>query len=70
MSLMLIVNLCLCCLDQLLEPSDFGLKELDCILRGSLLNLKGSGELECRSKLTGGGFKVMNNVLWDVGPWL
>ena len=68
MSLVLIVDLCLGCLNQLLKLGNLEFKKLDRVLSGSLLSLKGSGELERRFKLTGEGFEAMNNVLWDVGP--
>jgi hypothetical protein len=45
MSLVLIVNLRLCRLDQLLKLSDLEFEELDRILSSGLLSLKGPGEL-------------------------
>ena len=68
MCLVLMVNLWPCCLNQLLKLSDLVLKKLDYILSGSLLSLKVLGVLECRFKLTGGGFEALDIILWDVGP--
>ena len=65
--LMLIVDLRLCRLDQLLELDNLVFEELDCILSGGLLSLKELGELERRLELTGEGFEVANDVLWNVG---
>ena len=64
---MLIIDLCLCCLDQLLELGNLVFKKLGCVLNGGLLNLKGLGELECRLKLAGECFEAVDDVLWNVG---
>jgi len=53
-----------------LKLGDLKLEKLDHILSRALLSLKGSGELECRFKLTGEGFGAVDDVLWDVGSWL
>jgi len=45
-------------------------EKLDRILSGSLLSPKGSGELERRLRLAGGGgleTRVMSTGLWDLG---
>jgi len=69
MSLMLIVDLCLCNLNQLLKLSDLEFEKVDHIPTGVLLSLKGDGKLERRLKPTGKSFKmvVMFSGIWDLG---
>ena len=69
-SFMLIVNLCLCRLEQLLELGNLVLEKLRHILSRGLLNLKGLGELEHVPKFAGEGSKMVHDVLWDVRFWL
>jgi hypothetical protein len=49
-----------------LKLSHLEFEELDHILSGSLLSLKGSREHKHRLKFGGKGVKVVDDVLWDV----
>lgn len=60
---MLIIDLCLCCLDQLLKLSNLELEELNCVLCRSLLSLKGLGELQHRLKLAGKEDVLLGSVI-------
>ena len=66
----LIVDHCLCRMDQLLELGNIVFEKLNRIPNRGLLSLKGPGELECRLKLAGEGFEAADDVFWDVGSWL
>ena len=70
MSLVLVVDLCLCHLDQLLELGNLVFGKLNRVLSRGLLSLKGSGELECRFKLAGEGFEAVDDVVWNLRSWL
>jgi hypothetical protein len=58
---MLVIDLNLCCLDQLLKLSYLELKELDCILSSSLLSMDSSWvERVLR-------WWMVSSEMWDLG---
>ena len=60
----------LCHLDQLLKLGSLEFEKPDRVLSGGLLSLEGSGELEDRLELAREGLETVDDILWDVGPWL
>ena len=62
----LIVDLHLSGLDEWIEFSNLEFEELDHILGGSMLDLKGSRELKCRLELAEKGFETMDDIFRNV----